>query len=51
MGGAPEPSKQAGPELTLQRQEALSCLGDRDSERVGGKYTGKLSAPVRIPTG
>ena len=44
-GGAPEPSKQSGPELTLQRQEALPCLGGRDSEQVGGKKHRETKAP------
>ena len=42
--GAPESSKQVVTELTLQRQEALPCLRDRDSERVGGK-TQRTDAP------
>ncbi len=48
-GRAPKPSKQAGPELTLQRQEALPRLGDRDSERVGGKNTEKPRRPRPNP--
>ena len=40
-GLGPEPSKQAELEFTLQRQEALPCLRDRDSERVGGKNAEK----------
>ena len=32
----PEPSKQAGSELTLPRQEALPCPRDSDLEQVGG---------------